>query len=294
VTVRTLWILVRETFRRFAIDRCAQMAAAIAYYILFSIVPLVTLMVSGFGLLMRDPGIRGQVVDRMLETLPLKAGQGQNMVTDAIRSVADLSGALTLIGLAGLLWTAVGLFGAIREALNVAWNCVPKHGYLKQKATDLGAVLGLGLLIAGSLAGTAALHAVEAASGRWLGMRASGIAPLWETLGLVTPALVTFLAFLLLYRFVPGCQHGWRDVWPPAIIASLMFELTKHAFSFYVAHFNRYEVLYGALGAVMLFLLWTYVSAAIMLFGAELGSVYERLRRHEGPFSRPREALAGA
>lgn len=293
--MKTFWILVRETFRRFAADRCAQMAAAIAYYILFSIVPLVTLLVSGFGLLLRDPGIRSQVVDHVLDALPLKAGQGQNMVTDAIRSVADLSGALTLIGIAGLLWTAIGLFGAIRQALNVAWNCVPSQGYLKQKATDLGAVLGLGLLLAGSLAGTAALHAIEAASGRWLGVGASGIAPVWETLGLVTPALVTFLAFLLLYRFVPGCQHGWRDVWPPALTASVLFELGKHAFTYYVAHFNRYEVLYGALGAVMLFLLWTYVSAAIMLFGAELGSVYERLRRREDPFGRRRAAsLAGA
>jgi membrane protein len=294
VTVKTLWILFRETFRRFGVDRCAQMAAAIAYYILFSIIPLVTLLVSGFGLLLRDPDMRGTVVDYVLTMLPLKAGQGQNMVTDAIRSVADLSGALTVVGLAGVLWTAIGLFGAIREALNVAWNCSPRHGYLRQKATDLGAVLGLGLLIGGSLAGTAALHAAQAASGRWFGAGVS-MDPLWETLGLITPALITFLAFLLLYRFVPSCQHGWRDVWPPALAASLLFEAGKHAFTFYVAHFNRYEVLYGALGAVMLFLLWTYVSAAIMLFGAELGSVYERLRRREGPFGRPRAAsLAGA
>ena len=91
------------------------------------------------------------------------------------------------------------------------------------------------------------------------------------------PASVTIIAFLFLYRYVPSVSHGFRDVWPGAVIAGVLFEGAKHAFTYYVANWNRYEMLYGALGAVMLFLLWIYLSAMILLIGAELASAYEEL-----------------
>src|SRR5207247_259193 len=113
-----------RTGRSFAADHCAQLAAAIAYYVLFSLVPLVTLMTAVFGLFARDPRVQQAVVDGILRTIPLSAGSGGNLVVDSLHSVSQQTGALTLIGLAGLLWSSLGMFSAIRTALNVAWGTV--------------------------------------------------------------------------------------------------------------------------------------------------------------------------
>src|SRR2546430_11358796 len=105
-----------RTWRRFGADPGSPLAAAISYYVLFSIIPLVTFLVAIFGYIMRDPQRQQDAMNRIMQTLPL----GQNFVLDSIRSAANQTGTLTVIGLIGLIWAASGMFGAIREALNIA------------------------------------------------------------------------------------------------------------------------------------------------------------------------------
>jgi len=277
--VTTLWTLVRRAAREFGRDHCPMMAAAISYFVLFAIVPLVTCLVALFGFVLRDPVVQGRVVEEVLSAVPLQADQGQNMVIDAIRSVTAMSGTLTLLGLAGLFWTSAGLFGSVRDALNIAWDTTTQRRWLVQKLLDALGVLGLGLLLAGSIFSSALIHALRGWAQGWLGAGAHH--PLLERLlpwGGWLPALVSFAFFMLLYRFVPNVRHGVRDVWPGALVAAASFELSKHAFSLYAAQFSTFKV-YGALGAVMLFMLWTYVSALILLAGAEVASEWERMRK---------------
>lgn len=227
------------------------------------------------GLVLRIPEVRSTVVERILADLPIKAG----LVIDTIRAVSRASEPLTVLGVLGLVWTAMGMFGAIRDSLNAAWGVRARHNLFRQKLVDLGSVLGLGLLLGGSILGTAGLHTMRHVSAMVLGRYSQQMETLWGASGWVFPAVVTFIAFLLVYRFVPDVRHGFRDVWSGALVATVLFEVAKHVFTLYVANFTHFTALYGALGAVMLFLLWVYVSAMILLFGAELAAVYERTYR---------------
>jgi membrane protein len=269
--------LLTRTWHEFGDDHCTQMAAAIAYHVLFSFIPLVTFFIAILGFILRDPQRQQDAINSVLQLIPLQAGSGNNLVFDSIRNVSSQSGILTGIGLVGLLWGGSGIFGAIRAALNIAWDVKAKRGFITDKLLDVGAVLGLGVLLGASMVGTVALHVLETRSGQPSGTTLSAPLQILLTVaGLVLPATISFIAFLLLYRYVPNVRHGVRDVWPGALIAAILFEVGKHAFALYVAHFNRYQVLYGALGGVMLFMLWIYLSSIILLFGAELASEFDK------------------
>jgi membrane protein len=167
----------------------------------------------------------------------------------------------------------------VRDALNVAWDTETQRRWVWQKLLDAGSVLGLGVLLGGSIAASAALHSVEGWARGLFGSPTPEFAQVLRWSGWVFPAIVSLTTFLLLYRFVPNVRHGFRDVWPGALFAAASFEVSKHGFTLYVAHFSQYELVYGALGAVMLFMLWTYVSALILLAGAEVASEWERMRK---------------
>jgi membrane protein len=160
------------------------------------------------------------------------------------------------------------------------------------------AVLGLAVLFLLSLAGTVAVHFLQTQGATQFGTAiSSSLASVLPIVGLVLPAVISFIAFLVLYRYVPNVKHTVGDVWPGALIAALLFELSKHGFAFYVAHFNNYQALYGALGGMMLFMLWAWVAAYIMLIGAEWAAEHERNRhgeRVEQEFQPPKEWRAHA
>lgn len=273
--------ILRRTAREFMADRCPQMAAAIAYHVLFSVIPIVALLIAIFGFMIRVPQIQQRVLEGILSNVPIKAG----LVIDSLRAVSNASAPLTILGIVGLLWPAVGLFGTIRDSLNVAWGIRRGRGIVRQHLLDLASVVGLALLIAVSITGTIALHSLRNASVLVTGGYSPQVDLLWNTAAFAFPALISFVALLVLYRYVPNVRHGFRDVWPGALVAALLFELGKHGFTWYMANWSQVELLYGALGTVMLFLLWVYLSAMILLIGAELASVWEELirRRAEPP-----------
>jgi len=268
--------LLRRTWHAFSNDHCTLLAAAIAYYVLFSFIPLVTLMIAIFGLVMRDPQSQRAAFDRILQAVPL----GQNVVFDSLRNVSAQSGPLTLIGLAGLVWASSGLFGAVRSALDIAWGVEAGHGFVRQRLRDVGAALGPGILLVASTAGTVAFHFLQTLgpqSGPGSGASDS-LHSAFTFAGLLLPIVMSFLAFLLIYREVPNVRHGVGDIWPGALLAAGSFELCKHGFALYVSHFNNYQAVYGVLGGVMLFVLWAYLTAIVLLLGAEFASEFEKGR----------------
>ncbi|MEO5989636.1 MAG: YihY/virulence factor BrkB family protein [Candidatus Eisenbacteria bacterium] len=275
--MRNPFKLLGRTHQAFGDHHCVQLAAAITYHVLFSFIPLITILLAVLGFILRDPTQRQIAVDRVLASLPLQSG---TLIDDSIRNISNQPGTLTVIGLLGLLWTASGLFGAVRVALDIAWNVKTGRGFIFDKLFDLGAVLGLGILLTASLVGTVMVHFAQTMSANQTGPLMTGpMQTLFTVLGLAIPAVFSFVAFLLLYRYIPNVRHDMGDVWPGALVAMLLFEVGKHGFASYVSHFNSYQTLYGALGAVMLFMLWTHISAIIMLLGAELAAQHEAARR---------------
>ena len=350
--MKTLWLLIRRTVQEYGDDNCSHMAAAISYYVLFSIIPLTIFTVSIFGLVVRDADLQQDVADEIVDFLNVEAGvpvfeadeqaieeqygaaalaeveqalerltdaeaeqlaasldagdtvvvagrrlsseelivRSDNAVTDVVKGVSGVSAPLTLVGLVGMAWAGSAMFGAIRKSLNIAWDTDTRRPVVQQKLIDLGMVLGLGVLMAASVAGTGALRTLQALSDDNLGPLSEGTGFFWSVLPLVLPAFFTFMVFMLLYRYVPNVKSPFRDVWPGAVLATVLFELLKNLFALYIANFSNYSGAYGALGGILLFLLWTYLTSNILLIGAELAAEYPRVLR--GDYDE-QEAAAG-
>ncbi len=283
--MQDVWIFVVAVMRGFRRHRDTQAASAIAYQVLFAMVPLIGTMLAGVGLVLRDPAEQRMAVEWVLEVLPF---QSNGFVTESIRGLASQSAALTVLGVAGVLWSASNLFGAIRDALNTTWEVRRARGFVRDKLMDIGTMFGLGLLLAASVIGTAMVHllqAVSVAAPAAIALRA--LVPILRVVALILPALFSFSAFMILYRFVPNVKHCARDVVFGAALATLMFEAVKNLFTIYVKTFTEHHTAYGALGDVMLFMLWMWVSANILLIGAEVAAEY--CREESGP---PKEAKA--
>jgi membrane protein len=279
--MKSLWLLTKRTFQEFGRDNCSQQAAAISYYVLFSLIPLLIFATSVFGFVMRDIDLQQRLVDNVVEALPLDQQEGPDLVGDTVRGVSRVSGALTVVGILATAWSSTAMFNSIRRALNNVWGVERQRPLFQQKLFDLAMVAGLGLLLGASVAGTAALRTLRELSDDALGPLSTDTGFFWSVLPLMVPAALTFLVFLLIYRYVPNITNRLSHLWPGALLATVLFESLKNGFAFYVAKFNNYDVIYGSLGAIMLFLFFIYLAANILLLGAELACEYGRLRRGE-------------
>ena len=276
---------VKTLFQRSAAeyvkDDCGQLAAAISYYTLFSLFPLLIFVVAMAGLLIQDRGVQQDIVDEVLKNIPLNEGEGRNSVTNAVRDVAgNTSGALGILGLVGMAWAGSSLFGALRKALNTAFDDrESKRPFFQQKAIDLAMVLSVAVFFLASVGATAFLRIVRTNSARLgaLGEIADNAGPVWDLASYAIPLVFSVIAFTALYCLVPSRVRSPRDVWPGAVVAALVFEVAKLGFSVYIENFTHYDLVMGSLGAVAVFFFWIYLSANIMLFGAEVASEYRQV-----------------
>ena len=254
------------------------MAAAISYYGLFSLFPLLIFMVSIFGIFLQSSSLQEDLIDQVLEFIPLTSDEGRNEVRDAIDAIAGISIPLSIVGLLGLAWSGSAMFGAIRSSLNIAWDIEASRHFVKQKLLDLAMVAGVGVFFLLSIGSTTLLRTTQEVSSDILGPLSSNTAFFWRVTPYLVPAMFSFGAFVVLYRFVPNAPIKIGDVWPGALVAAIFFEIIKNGFSFYLANFGRYDVIYGSLGAVVAFLFWMYLAAVVLLLGAEVASEYPRVR----------------
>ncbi len=271
-----LWTAVRK----FGEHNCGQLAASISYYVLFSIFPLLIFFVSVVGIFLNQSAQR-DVVDEVMSVFPLSEEGGRNEVEDAVDAVSGSSGqALGFLGLLGMGWAASGMFGAVRRSLNIIYHEQEfSRPFVQSKLVDLSLVLGVGLFFASSIFVTGALRVIRARS-----EDLAAVGDLSEELGwawtlgiLAIPFLFSFAAFTFLYAVVPAKNGTLRSAIPGAIIAALAFELVKNLFGYYVQNFSNFDVVFGSLGAVAAFLFWVFISAQIMLFGAEVSRAYQTM-----------------
>jgi membrane protein len=276
--LKRLWVLTKHAFFGFRDDRCTRLAAAISYYALFSIVPLAILIVSVFGFVLNNESVRKSVVDQILNWLPLSESNGRSSVEETLNNVKHVSGLAAVLALLGTLWTSSAMFGAIRSSLNTVFRVDEHRPFFQGKLLDFAQVGGIALVIVTSMVATGAVQTVQSLSGEHLGGFA-GNSPLWNVAFLLVPAVVSFVAFLALYRTVPAARPTVLEALPGAIIATVLFESLKNTFAIYVANFNNYDVVYGSLAGVLLFLLYTYLASNILMIGAEVSSTMMRLER---------------
>lgn len=304
--------LAKATWKEFLHDKCTHLAAGVAYYILLSVFPLFIFAVSILGLVLQDDSRRQQFIDELISQLPLDAvesveqaprSDGQptavnadGRVTtelelnmrDAINGLQGFS-LLGLVGLAGTLWAASGMFAAMRNALDMAWDVEqPQRNFVLQKVTDFTMIGGIGLVFVMSIALTGAVSVARSVAdltplGRELPL-------MWQGVGIAISLVTTFTALMLLYRFVPDSREPtWSTIWPGAVLAAIGWEVLKNGFSIYIANFSNYDEVYGTIGTVVVFLFWAWLLNVIVLLGAEFAAEYGRYHRRS-PQNQPQAA----
>ena len=272
--------LVRRSVAEFGDDHCTQLAASISYYVLFSIFPLAILAVAVSGLILTDDSLRQDVIDDLFNALPLSEDEGREDLERAVNGVATGLSAIGLISIFGLLWSASGMMGALRHALNQAWDTDYRRPFLRAKGIDLLMVVAVGMLLSLSIGSTIFLQVARRVSGDvsdWLGPAGSGATFAFELVAVLVPLLFTFSTFMLIFKFVPNVHTRFRYIWPGALVAAVLFELVKNGFAIYLSNFGNYDAVYGSLGAVVAFLFFVFVSANIVLFGAEVAAEWPRV-----------------
>jgi membrane protein len=275
LTRRDAPLLIKRAVTGFLADRCSQMASSISYWVFFSIFPLAIFLVTVSGQFLRDEDLKNRVIDALLDVLPLAPVEGREQLENVLAGVSTDISLLGLASVIGLLWSASAMMTAVRISVNVAWN----HGYrrpaVRGKLVDIAMVFSLGLLVAVSLITTTIMR---------ISTNVADAIPLlpvgwaWSVAGLLMPFLISFTIFTLIYTFVPVIDVKFSQIWPGVLFAAIAFETAKHGFAFYVANFGNYNAIYGSLGAIIVFLVFVYLTANILLFGAELASEWPRVQ----------------
>lgn len=264
-----LLVLGRAT-TRFIRDGGNQMAAGIAYYALFSLFPLTLLAVSLFGLVLRNPEVRDQVLAGIIAALPIQ----DQSIAASLRNVADLGPTLTVLSAVGSLWTAGALSAALRSALNLVFEVQTSRPYLRAKVVDYMLVPVIGLPLVGGIVLTTAWRLAQAEVARTLGVVADPVtfSFFWNAGALAIPLALSFVAFLLTYWLLPNRHQRFRYIWPGALLAAVGFEALKVGFAAYVERYAAFNLIYGSLASVIVLLFWVYLTANIVIFGGAVAA----------------------
>jgi membrane protein len=252
-------------------DKSNIAAAGITYFALLSIFPLLLLALGVFGFFVTDPEDQRQLVDRLINELPLDADSGRDDLEQTITSIASARGALGIFGLLGLLYSGSALFTAIRTALNGVFRAEKARPFVLGKLVDIGLVATFGLLVTLSIGASFAISLAARFSEELVGEDAATLVARLLTLAyFLLPPLISLTVFLLLYAIVPARNVTFKEALPGALAAMLLFETLKVGFTQYVAAFGNYDATYGALGFVIILLMFIYFSSQVMLLGAQV------------------------
>jgi membrane protein len=267
---KSLWKLLKTIFIKWMEDDPFQSAAALSYYTLFSLAPLLIISIAVAGFVFGREAAQNQIVSTMQGLIGQDSAQAiQAMIQNA--SNRPKTGMIsTLLGGIVLLFGAGGVVGQLQTSLDLIWGVKAQadsglHDFIRRRFVSFAMVLGVGFLLLVSLAVSAFISGVTQFIGSFFG----GVAVIDI---LISFGFVTFL-FAMIYKFLPDVQIQWTDVWVGAALTSLLFTIGKFLIGFYLGTSGVTSV-YGAAGSLITILLWVYYSALIFFWGAEFTQVY--------------------
>lgn len=267
-----LWKLLKDTFTAWSKDNVPRHGAALAYYTVLSLVPLLVVIITMIGL------IFGRQVGQsyILEQIGSLVGpQSAEAIRDMIQRASEPSTGIvaTVTATVTLLFGASGVFAQLQDSLNSIWGVKPKEGGLwgliRDRFMSVAALLGTGFLLLVSLVLSAALSAV----GKWFGGMLPAPEFVLQILDLLISLAVITGLFAMIFKVLPDAQVAWSNVWVGAALTALLFTIGKFAIGFYLGKSDVGSA-YGAAGSLVIVLIWVYYTAQILLFGAEFTQVY--------------------
>jgi len=265
--------LIRGSIAKWNEINAPRLAAALSFYSMLSIAPLLVISIAIAGMVFGEQAARGQIVWQIEELVGREGGQAiQSMIEHARRPGASLVAGT--IGILTLFFGASGVFVELRNSLNLIWEARPpeRSGWkamVHERFTAFAMVVSIGFLLMVSLLANAAI----AAAGNFF----AGFLPLPEAILQLINILISFggitLAFALLYKVVPDASIEWRDVWIGAAVTAALFSIGKFLIGLYIGRAALGSA-YGAAGSLVIFLVWVYYSAQVFFLGAEFTRVF--------------------
>jgi membrane protein len=290
ISVKSVWSLVKESFKQFSDDYAPSMGAALAYYTVFSIAPLLVIAIAVAGFFFGADAARGEIFEQLRGLI---GDQGASAIEAAVASASQSGKGIfaTIAGIGALVLGATTVFNELQSDLDRIWDSPQQKqtgvlGMLRGRLLSFGMVLGIGFLLLVSLVVSAALAALAHFSSGWF--------PGWDVLLRVVNLVVGFLVvtglFGMIYKFLPRCDIGWKDVWVGAAVTSLLFSIGKFLIGLYLGR-SSIASSFGAAGSLVIVLLWVYYSSQIFLLGAEFTWVYSY--RHGTRKGKTKPAMKG-
>lgn len=285
--VGTTWILLKETVTSFIADDALSRGASMAFYAVTSLAPLMLILVAIVGFAFGEEAAMNALSGQFQA---LMGKESADLLQTAIKSAGEATTGMlaTIIGVVMLVVTASGVFGEMQTALNAIWKAEPRgttmSRLIRARAVSLGLVAALGFLMIVSLAASAAITA--------LADYVNAVIPFGTVILSALNAVISFtliaVLFAAIYKILPDRRLEWRDVVAGAIITSVLFTIGKSLIGWYLGS-SAVASAYGAAGALLIILLWTYYSSQIFLLGAEFTQVYANRRgsRKHAPIRTP-------
>jgi membrane protein len=269
------WPLIKETVISWVNHKAAGLGAALAFYSVFSLGPLIVIAVAIAGLVFGQDAVRGEVGAQLRGLLGDSGAEAVNaMLAGASKPHEGVLA--TALGLGTLLFAAIGVVVQLKDALNTVWDIEGPQGssvwsFVRTYLVSLAGVLSLGFLLLISLLFTTAL----AAAGKYFAPYLPEAT--MQMFGSVASFAIITLPFAMMFKWLPDTHVAWRDVWVGAAITAALFELGKFLIGFYIGK-QGLESTYGAAASLVILLIWVYYSSQIVLLGAEFTHVHAKRR----------------
>ncbi len=271
--MRELWQLVKESVSKWGEDNALQLGAALAYYTVFSLAPVLVIVIAMAGAVFGRDAAQGEIVGEIRGMVGEEGATAiQGLIESASRPGASL--VATTVGLAILLFGSTSVFAQLQSALNAIWNVPPREhvglwDMIRDRFLSFAAVLGAGFLLSVSLVISAAVAVFGKVWGAWLPWVSHAL-EIADLLGSVT---VLTLLFAMIFKLLPDVEIRWQDVWVGAAVTAVLFVIGKFVIGFYLGR-SDLGAAYGAASWLILVLAWVYYSSQIVLLGAEFTHAY--------------------
>lgn len=274
---KAIFRLLKETFTEWNEDKASRLAAALAYYTVFSIAPLLILVIAIAGAVLGEEAARGEIVGQIQGLVGRDGAQVIETAIEGASQPGENSGLIpSLVSIGVLIFGATGVFIQLQEALNTIWGVAPKPGqnirtFVWSRFLSLGMVLVIAFLLLVSLV----VSTVLAIFSNYMNGLFPALQAVWSVVNFVISfGVITFL-FAMIFKFLPDAKIAWSDVTLGAAITALLFTIGKSLIGLYLGN-SSFSSTYGAAGSLVVILAWVYYSAQILFFGAEFTQVYAR------------------
>lgn len=260
--------LFRATRRKFAAEAGPMIAAAVSFYSLLTLLPLLLLAVAALGYVLQSSDKAYSYVMTFFNSIVPTS----TFVGEVLQGLVRARGVIGWVGILSLLWSGSQFFVTLQTALDGIWGAEKRTGYIRTRVKALVMVAVFGLLLVTSVAGSSAIDFVNRSS---LG-RYTAVSELLIVLAHVVSVVSAIGMFLTAYKLVPDTDVRWLPAISGAVFAGITWVIAKELYRLYLSHFANFSNLYGSLGSIIILILWIYYSSVIMIFGAELACVVER------------------